>query len=149
MNKRWKRLLTEGRVKPQTSSLAEIEALRGVVARDLADANIESLSTDRRFATAYNAALQMARMVIACSGHRLTSDAGHHAVAFEAAGHLLGDAAVHLIDYFDVCRRKRNQIDYLHAAVASDTEAAELVEKAEEFRDIVETWIASVHPELT
>lgn len=32
--------------------------MRALVARDLADANVEGLSADRKYATAYNAALQ-------------------------------------------------------------------------------------------
>ena len=34
--------------------------MRALIARDLADAGIAGLSADRRFATAYNAALQAA-----------------------------------------------------------------------------------------
>jgi hypothetical protein len=42
--------------------------LRAVIARDLEDAAIQEHSDDRRFATAYNAALQAAKMAILCSG---------------------------------------------------------------------------------
>jgi hypothetical protein len=42
--------------------------MRAFVARDLADAKVKTLSADRRFATAYNAALQAANMAIACAG---------------------------------------------------------------------------------
>src|SRR5712691_10894901 len=38
--------------------------MRALIARDLADAGIVGLSADRRFATAYNAALQAANMAI-------------------------------------------------------------------------------------
>ena len=38
----------------------ELSDIRRLVARDLADAAIPALSEDRRFATAYNAALQTA-----------------------------------------------------------------------------------------
>ena len=47
--------------------------LRALIARDLADAGIAGLSADRRFATAYNAALQAANMAIACAGYRIMS----------------------------------------------------------------------------
>jgi hypothetical protein len=39
--------------------------MRALIARDLADASLAGLSADRRFATAYNAALQAANMAIA------------------------------------------------------------------------------------
>jgi hypothetical protein len=43
--------------------------MRALVARDLADSKVSGLSADRRFATAYNAALQAANMAIACAGY--------------------------------------------------------------------------------
>ncbi|HEX7706715.1 MAG TPA: hypothetical protein VF701_09695 [Thermoanaerobaculia bacterium] len=145
---RWQQLLDERKLRPQTASPAEVSALIEVIDRDLADAAIAGLSADRRFATAYNAALQTARLLIAASGHRLASDAGHHKIAFEAAHHLLGPRAAGLIDYFDLCRRKRNQIDYFYTAVATDTEAEELLEKAAEFRTIALRWIDRRKPGL-
>jgi hypothetical protein len=45
--------------------------LRAVIARDLQDAALSGLSADRRFATAYNAVLQLTKMVIACAGYRV------------------------------------------------------------------------------
>ena len=47
--------------------------MRALVTRDLADAGIVGLSADRRFATAYNGALQAANMAIACAGYRVTA----------------------------------------------------------------------------
>jgi hypothetical protein len=37
-------------------------------------------------------------------------------------------------------------VDYDRANAATETEAEELLDKAEEFRDIVETWILKHHP---
>jgi hypothetical protein len=51
-------LLADGRLRAHTSSVREVAELLRVVDRDLADAAIPELSTDRRFATAYNAVLQ-------------------------------------------------------------------------------------------
>jgi hypothetical protein len=53
-------LSAEGRLRPHHTSPKEVADLLRVVDRDLADAGIAQLSTDRRFATAYNAALQLA-----------------------------------------------------------------------------------------
>src|SRR5436190_578293 len=58
--------------------------MRALVARDLADATVAGLSADRRFATAYNAALQAANMAIACTGYRVTAKTGHHKVAIDS-----------------------------------------------------------------
>ena len=38
-----------------------MDKLRSVIRRDLADASLDGVSADRRFATAYNAALQAAK----------------------------------------------------------------------------------------
>jgi len=44
--------------------------------------------------------------------------AGHHRLTFEGAKLALGKPAEHLADYFDACRRKRNEIDYTGATIA-------------------------------
>ncbi|MGA9883528.1 MAG: hypothetical protein WBQ34_07405, partial [Candidatus Acidiferrales bacterium] len=46
---------------------------------------------------------------------------------FEAARLALGTTAAKSLDYFETCRRKRNDIDYDHASVATETEAVEMV----------------------
>ena len=110
--------------------------MRALVARDLADAGIAGLSADRRFATAYNAALQAAHMAIACAGYRVTAKTGHHKIAFYSANLALGAGADKYADYFETCRRKRNVIDYTRSHVATDTEAKEILEKRQSFT----TW---------
>jgi hypothetical protein len=122
--------------------------MRALVARDLADARIAGLSADRRFATAYNAALQAAHMAIACAGYRVTAKTGHHKITFNSATLALGSGAVKYEDYFETCRRKRNVIDYTRSHVATETEANEIVEKATEFGEFVEAWIHAKFPSL-
>ena len=68
----WKDLVKNERVKPHQTSHEELHDLRAVVERDLKDAKLDQLSADRRFATAYNAVLQLTKMVIACEGYRVT-----------------------------------------------------------------------------
>jgi hypothetical protein len=90
--------------------------MRELIARDLKDAGVTEISADRRFATAYNAALQAANMAVACAGYRISSTSGHHKIALESAQLALGKAANEYADYFETCRRKRNMIDYTRAA---------------------------------
>lgn len=142
----WKALLVGRTVQPHKTSVKEIKRLRQLVARDLADAAIEELSADRRFATAYNAVLQLSKMAIACAGYRVSSGTGHHQKTFEAVKTALGKPSEPLADYFETCRRKRNHIDYDASEVVTDTEAEELLEKAGEFREMVEEWIVKHHP---
>jgi hypothetical protein len=122
--------------------------MRALVARDLADAVIAGLSADRRFATAYNAALQAANMAIACAGYRVTAKTGHHKITFYSASLALGSGAAKYGDYFETCRRKRNVIDYTRSHVATETEAKEIVERATEFYEVIERWVDSKFPNL-
>src|SRR5208283_3678094 len=138
----WKQLLAERKVYTHQTSKQEHD-LRAVIRRDLADAAIPALSEDRQFATAYNAALQTAKMAIACAGYRVASVPGHHRLTFEGAKLALGKPAEHLADYFDACRRKRNEIDYTGATIATTTEADELLLHAKSFLALVEAWINS------
>jgi hypothetical protein len=93
----------------------------------------------------YNAALQSAKMAIACAGYRV-SGVGAHQASFEAIQLALGPGIVGLATYFETCRRKRNRLDYDMASITSDVEASEVLQKAGEFRDEVESWIAREHP---
>lgn len=141
-------MLAARKVHTHQSSKQELDELRAVVERDLADAALPALSEDRRFATAYNAALQTARMAIACAGYRVAAVPGHHALSLECAGLTLGKQADKFVLFFDACRRKRNVIDYTGVQIATSTEAAELLLRALEFSALVESWIKKTHPHL-
>jgi uncharacterized protein (UPF0332 family) len=144
----WNELLTSGRVKRHTTGAQEIGALRRVVERDLRDARLEGLSADRRFATAYNAVLQLAKMAIASSGYRVVG-LGHHYTTFGALEVAIGPSISELIAYFDMCRLKRHHVDYDYADVISDAEADELLTHAEDLRRRVESWIQKHHRPLS
>lgn len=144
----WTKLLQDGKVHRHVTSKNELTEIRRLVARDIADASLSGLSEDRRFATAYNAALQTAKMAIACAGYRVASVPGHHRITFECAKLTLGKPSAQLADYFDACRRKRNEIDYTGASIATVTEAAELLLHAKAFLKVAETWIAVKHATL-
>lgn len=144
----WKKLLVEHKVHSHKTSKKELDALRALIARDLADAAVKELSEDRKFATAYNAALQAAKMAIACAGYRLASTSGHHRLTFDVARLALGSSAARSLDFFEICRRKRNVIDYDHALVATKTEAEEIIAETNAFFELVENWIAAHHPKL-
>ncbi len=144
----WETLLQENKVHRHTASRKELAEIRRLIARDLSDAALAALSEDRRFATAYNAALQTAKMAIACAGYRIASVPGHHRLTFEGARLAVGKSAAQLADYFDACRRKRNEIDYTGAVIATATEAEEILLHAKSFLALVEGWITSAHPEI-
>ena len=133
-------LLRDGRVRPYRSNPHEIADLFAVVERDLADAAVTGVSTDRRFATAYNAALQCATIVMYCEGYR-TRGEGHHGATLAFPRIALGSAAEQVIDYLDYCRNRRNRLDYHRVEHISETEAARLLAQARGFRDLVWAWV--------
>lgn len=144
-----KQLLAQRKVQLHTTSKQELDGLRALIERDLTDAALSGLSADRRFATAYNAALQTAKMVIACAGYRVASTPGHYRLHFEAAARIaLGSSADRFLDYFETSRRKRNVIDYDYAFVATDTEAEEILTEAKRFNVFAEQWISLENPSL-
>jgi hypothetical protein len=135
----WKQLLAQRKVQLHTTSHIELDEFRALIGRDINDAALTALSADRRFATAYNAALQTAKMVIACAGYRVASIPGHHRLHFEAARIALGSSADRFLDYFEVSRRKRNVIDYDYAFVTTDTEAEEILAEAKRLAHLLST----------
>jgi hypothetical protein len=141
--------LASRRVRRHTTSRKEVDNLRALIERDLQDAALPGLSSDRTFATAYNAALQLAKLAIACAGYRVAFGTRQHQTTFEAVKLVgIGGASSNLADYFDTCRRKRNLLDYDTADVVSDSEAKELLEKAKEFRELMDAWLKKHHPSL-
>jgi|SRR6516162_3028130 hypothetical protein len=144
----WKQLLAQRKIKRHTTSRQELDELRTLIERDLTDATLKGLSADRRFATAYNAALQTAKMVVACAGYRVAGTPGHHRLHFEAAQIALGSSAHRFLDYFEMSRRKRNIIEYDYAFAATDTEAEEILTEAKAFILFVEKWIGLKNPSL-
>jgi len=82
-------LVADGRIRPHRTSAREVTDLLRVADRDLADAEIPQLSSDRRFATAYNAALQMATIALYAAGFRAFG-AGHHWATFQALPDIMG-----------------------------------------------------------
>lgn len=140
-------LLAKGRLRRQKTSPTEIARLFEVAERDLADAQLPGLSADRRFATAYNAALQLATIVLRAEGYR-TGGTGHHATAIAAFRAIVGPKMEGLGDYLDACRSKRNTVDYDGVGVASQCEVEEVVVEARRMQSFVRTWLARHHPEL-
>lgn len=144
----WKQLLAENRVAAEPTSRGEIQDLRAVVHRNLADAQIKKLSDDGRFGHAYDAARILANMVVRSSGYRVKSEGGGHYntfLALKAADPAFAKKSV----YLDACRRKRNNFLYEHANVVSNTEAEELLFHATGLSLEVDAWLKKHHPNLT
>ena len=89
-------------------------------------------------------------MALAAAGYRLSRGHGGHERAFDVVRYIVQAERIEdLCDYFDTCRRKRNDIDYDFADVITDTELAEILGQVSEYRELVEKWIIETHPDLT
>ena len=140
-------LLADGRIRSHETSAREVADLLRVVDRDLADAAILQLSTDRRFATAYNAALQLATIALHASGYRAVG-AGHHWATFHVLPEIMGPQTQARADYFDSCRSKRNVTDYDRAGEISAHDADEILAEARVFREELLDWLKKNHARL-
>ncbi len=141
------RLLAEGRLREHRTSAREIADLMGVVERDLADASLDALSTDRRFAITYEAALRLATLTLYCNGYQ-TYGAGHHRTTFQALKETMGDEGQGYADYFEVCRGKRAVTSYDRAGEISETDVNSLLQEVRAFEQEVLAWLRGHHPGL-
>ncbi len=138
--------LNEGRLKAHTTSRKEIEQLFAVFERDMADAQAKNLSTDRRFTTAYSAALMVTRAALAVSGYRTSGEGNHYWTIQSLAFTVKPDAET--IKKFNKFRQKRNISDYEMIGMISEQEVTEIIALAQELRDMVTEWLKKNHPEL-
>ena len=142
-----KTLLKNRDIQEHHSSKSEIDGLKKIIARDLQDAQIQELSLDRRFATAYNAALTLCRTACMAEGYRVTAKTGHHKVTLAVAEQILGQELNRYFALFEICRRKRNKVDYDMAEMASSAEVDELLQAVQDFEKIVFEWLLANHEE--
>ncbi len=139
--------LREDRLRRHKTSPGEVAKLLRVVERDLADASLRQLSPDRRFATAYNAALQLATIALYAAGFRSVG-AGHHWITLQALSEIMGPESQERVDYLDACRSKRNLTDYEKAGAVSHAEADELLRETSAFKSDLLNWLKANHPRL-
>ena len=142
-----KDLLADGHIRRHKTSPEEVADLLRVVDRDLADAEIQQISIDRRFATAYNAALQLATIALHAAGYR-AAGLGHHWVTFQVLPEIMGPQVQALADYLDSCRSKRNVSEYDRAGEISNQDIVEILAEVRAFRNDLKIWLGKTHPEL-
>ena len=99
-------LASEDKLKAHKTSKAEINQLLAVFDRDMADAQIVTLSVDRRFIMAYSAALTIAIVALAASGYRAANQ-GHHYWTIQSLAFTLG-IDLKTVEKLNKFRQKRN-----------------------------------------
>lgn len=138
--------LNEGHLKSYKTSRKEIEQLFAVFERDMADARVEALSVERKFESAYNAALVIARAALATSGYRTSGEGNHYWTIQSLAFTLQMDADT--INRFNKFRQKRNTSNYEMIGVVSEQEVTEMIALAQELCNLVAKWLEENHPNL-
>ena len=133
-------------LRSHATSAAEIAGLLRIVERDLADAQ-QRISADWRFGIAYNAALRLCTVLLYAEGYRPERNLQHFRT-IQALGLILGSDMSGDVEYLEVCRKKRNIIEYDTAGTVTDRDATELAAFAVELRDRVLAWLGEHHAEL-
>lgn len=141
------RWLAEERLRTHETDKVEIRGLLDIAQRDLKDAAIQNVSTDRRFLIAYEAALTLATIPLYCRGYE-TYGKGHHWLTFRLLPEVMGDEYSDLAGYFDQCRIKRNVGTYDRGGQISDLEVDELQSEVVSFQAEIVDWLKRNYPNL-
>jgi hypothetical protein len=142
----WQELLNKKSITIEPTSKGEIDNLRSIVSRSMANIAVPGLATDIRFILAYDAARTLALMIVRAEGYRPRTVGGHYNtfIALEAAD----SAFATLSPYFNNCRMLRNQSEYDFAGGIADSDADQLLIEVRKFATDAEAWIATRHPHL-
>lgn len=141
------RWLAEERLRTHKTDKVEIRGLLDIAQRDLKDAAIPEVSTDRRFLIAYEAALTLATIPLYCRGYE-THGKGHHWLTFRLLPEVMGEKYADLAAYFDQCRIKRNVGTYDRGGQISELELDELRAEGVSFQGEVVDWLGQNDPHV-
>jgi hypothetical protein len=138
--------LNEGKLQKHLTSREELDRLFGVFERDIKDARAANISVDRRFATAYNAALMVARAALAVTGYR-TAGEGNHYLTIQSLTYTIKPNEKTVI-LFNKLRKKRNITDYEMTGMVSAQDVTETIELAQVLRRSFSDWLRTSRPDL-
>ena len=136
-----------GRLQAHAPDRGSIQKLLAAVRRNLADAQVVSISKDNRFDAAYKAIQQCAMIGLWASGYRTsTSQPGHHQTALQCLPLTMGLPPPSVI-VLDALRKQRNLSDYEGDPI-SDGALASCLEEATGLLGFTERWLGTAHPTL-
>ncbi|HLK99436.1 MAG TPA: hypothetical protein VK539_02585 [Myxococcaceae bacterium] len=121
---------------------AQLAKLLAAAERNIADAQLQALSTENRFDAAYKAIMQLAMVALNANGYRtLTSKPGHHQTAIQTLSLTVGLPQSKII-VLDALRKQRNLADY-SGDLTSDATTAQCLASAQELLTHVRAWLAT------
>jgi len=131
----------------EPTSAEEIGGLLAIVARGIADSDVEAISLDLRFAAAFSAALSAATAALRAAGYRTKTQAGHHQKTVECLEFTIG-ADQKLINRMRMLSKKRNITFYDTVGNISEQDLRLAQETAAALLRDVTLWLKKLHPEL-
>jgi len=135
-----------GWLKAHKTTPQEIRNLLAIADRDLQDVS-GKISADWRLGIAYNAVLKLANILLAAEGYRVDRLSQHYRT-IQAIPLILGESHRADAEYLDVCRMKRNTIEYDSVGAATQEDSDELSDFVKGFRIVVLDWLRENHSEL-
>lgn len=136
-----------GWLKSHKTSAQEVKQLLAMVDRDMDDAQKDNLSADWRFGIAYNASLKLCTILMNAQGYRPEKNLAHYRTLM-ALPLILGKEREDDATYLDVCRTKRNIVEYEHISGVSVDDAEELIGFNLVLKEDVLEYLKTHHPEL-
>lgn len=134
-------------LKEHQTSREEIQSLLNLINRDLNDCQVSELSTDWRFAIAYNAALQCCTIALYCHGFKPARGQSEHYRVIQSMVYTFGEEFTSDRDYLNACRNKRNISDYDASGTISEQESEELADFAHELYQKLQEWLKKNFPQ--
>ena len=136
-----------GQLKSHLTSREEIQRLLEAARRNLADADVDLISSETRFDSAYKAVMQLSLAAMMANGFRPdTNRPGHHMTVIQSLPHSIGLSAGRMA-VLDVLRRKRNLTDYSGGWI-DETSMEQCISEANDLLRDVEEWLRGRRPEL-
>ena len=131
-------------INPDKVQLAKLLA---AAQRNIADAQLQGLSTENRFDAAYKAIMQLAMVALNANGYRtLASKPGHHQTAIQTLPLTIGLPQAKVI-VLDALRKQRNLADY-SGDLTSEAASAQCLASAQDLLGHVRAWLAAHRPGL-
>ena len=140
-------LLKIGQLKEHPPDAAEVQRLLAAAARNLADANVATISPETRFDAAYKAVMQAALAALMAHGYRPdTSRPGHHATVVQGLALTIALASAR-VTVLDTLRRQRNLSDYTGEDI-DDSSVEHCISEANQLLQDVTAWLKAHRPQL-
>ena len=130
-----------------TPARQTIKRLLDAAARHIADAKVNAISAETRFASAYTAIRMLADVGLQAHGYRtLTSKPGHHQTAIQTLPTTLGVDS-QTLNRLDKLRKQRNLTEYTGDLIPGSA-VAECVSQAQSLHAATLTWLKANKSDL-